>query len=72
MFKYRVYISLTETKEIVDNFYWWNCTNYKKYTIEKIYKVVGACNLVLIPKDYRNEQPFVNACSWLVGTRFEL
>ena len=71
-FKYRVYLSTSEWVEVFDDFYWWNCTSYKRYTLEKVTRVMGAYNLVLIPKDYRNEIVFTKTCKWLIGTRVEI
>lgn len=71
-FTYRVYLSTTQTVEVEDVFYLWDCPSFKRNTLEKIYRVMGAYNLALIPKDYRNEIVFANACKWLVGTRVEL
>lgn len=71
-FTYRVYLSATQTIVVEDIFYLWNCPDFKRNTLEKMERVLSAYNLVLIPKDYRNELAFVNACRWLVGTRVEL
>lgn len=71
-FKYRVYLSTSEWIEVFDDFYWWNCANYKKYTLDKIIRVMEAYNLRLLPKDYRNEIVFTKAFKWLIGTRVEI
>lgn len=72
VFKYRVYLLPKKIEEVVDDFYWWNCPSFKRNTIEKIYRVMSVYNLVLIPRDYRNETVFANTCNWLIGTRVEL
>lgn len=71
-FTYKVYLSATETEKVEDIFYWWDCDRYKRNTLNKVYRVTGAYNLVLMYKDYRNEMAFANAFKWLEGTRVEL
>lgn len=71
-FTYKVYLSATETEEVEDIFYWWDCNRFKRNTLDKIYRITSSYNLVLMYKDYRNEMAFANAFKWLVGTRVEL
>lgn len=71
-FTYKVYLSATETEKVEDIFYWWDCDRYKRNTLNKVYRVTDAYNLMLMYKDYRNEMAFANAFKWLEGTRVEL
>jgi hypothetical protein len=71
-FVYKAYLSLEQTETVIDTLYWWDLPNFKNFTIRDINKLMEVYNLNLIPKDYRNEISFVNACKWLIGTRVEL
>ena len=71
-FIYKVYLSASQTEEVVENFYMWDYHRYKGFTFERLDKVLSAYNLNLIYKDYRNEMKIVNACKWLVGTLVEI
>ena len=50
-FTYKVYLSATETEEVEDIFYWWDCNRFKRNTLDKIYRITSSYNLVLMYKD---------------------
>lgn len=71
-FIYKVYFSATQTKEVVDNFYLWDRSKYRRVALERLHKVLDVYNLKLLYKDYRNETSIANACKWLVDTKVEI
>lgn len=71
-FIYKIYFNATQTKEVVDNFYLWDRSKYRRTALERLDKVLNAYNLSLIYKDYRNETSITNACKWLVDTKVEI
>lgn len=71
-FFYKVYLSPSQTEEVEDYFYMWDKQKYRRFTFERLNKMLDAYNLKLISKDYRNEITIANACKWLVGTKVEI
>ena len=71
-FKYLVYLSPVETKEVEDVFYWWDCPRYRRNTIDKVLRISEVYDIRLSDKDYRNEIAFSNAFKWLIDTRVEI
>ncbi len=68
-FKYLLYLAPTETKEVEDFIYWWDCPNYRINTTNKIEKLSQIYNLNLDLRYYRNVVVFTSAFKWLVDTK---
>ncbi|MBE6159128.1 MAG: hypothetical protein E7159_04825 [Firmicutes bacterium] len=68
-FKYIVYLSPTETREVEDVFYWWDSPRYRANTINKMIKISQMYDIRLNDKDYKSEFAFAGAFKWLIDTR---
>ena len=47
-FKYLVYLSPVETKEVEDVFYWWDCPRYRRNTIDKVLRISELTHFILV------------------------